>query len=56
MVDLCRRIHSNVQQLRATLQEEAPGKLDEATGRNLTTALMQIVFERQFQYDFGGLM
>ena len=35
---------------------EAPGKLDEATGRSLTTALMQIVFERQFQYDFGGLM
>ena len=29
MVDLCRRIHSNVQQLRATLQEEAPGKLEE---------------------------
>ena len=36
--------------------KEAPGQLDEATGRNLTTALMQIVFERQFQYDFGGLM
>ena len=35
---------------------EAPGELDEATGRSLTTALMQIVFERQFQYDFGGLM
>ena len=29
VVDLCRRIHSNVQQLRATLQEEAPGKLEE---------------------------
>ena len=29
MVDLCRRIHSNVQQLRATLQEEAPGQLEE---------------------------
>ena len=36
--------------------KEAPDQLDEATGRNLTTALMQIVFERQFQYDFGGLM
>ena len=36
--------------------KEAPGNLDEATGRSLTTALMQIVFERQFQYDFGGLM
>jgi hypothetical protein len=36
--------------------KEAPGELDEATGRSLTTALMQIVFERQFQYDFGGLM
>ena len=35
---------------------EAPGKLDEATGRSLTTALMQIVIERQFQYDVGGLM
>ena len=36
--------------------KEAPGNLDEATGRSLTTALMQIVFERQFQYDLGGLM
>ena len=36
--------------------KEAPGELDEATGRSLTPALMQIVFERQFQFDFGGLI
>ena len=34
----------------------ARGNLDEATGRSLTTALMQIVFERQFQYGTVGLM